>query len=33
MKDHYWCTRLGIELLLCGPKTANYKNDGPERTQ
>ena len=30
LNDHYWCTRLGVEWLLCGPKMAEYKSGGPK---
>ena len=33
VNDHPWCTRLGVERFLCGPKMANYKSDGLKRMQ
>ena len=33
MNDHYWCTRLGVERFLCGPKMAKCKSGGPKGMQ
>ena len=30
LNDHYWCIKLGVEWLLCGPKMANYKSGSPK---
>ena len=33
MNDHYWCTRLGVERFLCGPKMAKCKSGGRKGMQ
>ena len=31
VKDHYWCTRPGVEWFLCEPTMADCKSGGPTR--